>query len=196
MIAEGIRIDYNDLLRIKQHVAQTLGFADVHAIPAANGHSFFVEFGDCKSIPSVAYPCISHLFVLLDAHHPLLITDAELQGFVNDRAWPLLVGSPYVDILLRLFDSEIHELPGLTLKGLLESLGVIIYKHNIENVYLRHLQPQLKRAVSRVQEIMLKDIDYECRQVALSVLQSYIKKYQGSLRSFVQSVFLFLYNFR
>ncbi|KAF8831271.1 hypothetical protein HHX47_DHR1000685 [Lentinula edodes] len=185
MIAEGIRIDYNDLLRIKQHVAQILGFADVHAIPAANGHSFFVEFGDCKSIPSVAYPCISHLFVLLDAHHPLLITDAELQGFVNDRAWPLLVGSPYVDILLHLFDSEIHELPGLTLKGLLESLGVIIYKHNIENVYLRHLQPQLKRAVSRVQEIMLKDIDYECRQVALSVLQSYIKKYQGSLRSFV-----------
>ncbi|GAW10310.1 hypothetical protein LENED_012563 [Lentinula edodes] len=164
MIAEGIRIDYNDLLRIKQHVAQILGFADVHAIPAANGHSFFVEF---------------------DAHHPLLITDAELQGFVNDRAWPLLVGSPYVDILLHLFDSEIHELPGLTLKGLLESLGVIIYKHNIENVYLRHLQPQLKRAVSRVQEIMLKDIDYECRQVALSVLQSYIKKYQGSLRSFV-----------
>ncbi|KAH7871820.1 uncharacterized protein C8R40DRAFT_1256268 [Lentinula edodes] len=185
MIAEGIRIDYNDLLRIKQHVAQILGFADVHAIPAANGHSFFVEFGDCKSIPSVAYPCISHLFVLLDAHHPLLITDAELQGFVNDRAWPLLVGSPYVDILLHLFDSEIHELPGLTLKSLLESLGVIIYKHNIENVYLRHLQPQLKRAVSRVQEIMLKDIDYECRQVALSVLQSYIKKYQGSLRSFV-----------
>ncbi|KAJ4487923.1 hypothetical protein J3R30DRAFT_3280032 [Lentinula aciculospora] len=185
MIADGIQVDYNDLMRIKQQLARVLGFADVHAIPATNGHSFLVEFSDLKTIPSVAYPCISHLFVLLDAHHPLSITDAELQGFVNDHAWPLLVGSPYVDILLRLFDSKIHGLPGLTLKSLLESLAVVIYKHNIENVYLRHLQPQLKRAVSRVQEIMHEDIEYECRQVALSVVQSYIKKSQGSLRSFV-----------
>ncbi|KAJ3845083.1 hypothetical protein F5878DRAFT_655339 [Lentinula raphanica] len=185
MIADGIRIDYNDLLRIKQHTAQVLGFGDVHLTPALNGHSFFVEFGGLRSIPKMAYPCISHLFILLDAHHPLTITDAEIQGFVQNRAWPLLVGSPFVDILLRLFGSNLQELPGLTLKTLLESLGVVIYKHNIEGIYLRHLQGLLKTAISRVQEIMLKDIDYECRQVALSVVQSYIKKSQGSLRSFV-----------
>ena len=147
------------------------------------------EFGDIKSIPAFAYPCIGHLFVLLDAPHSLPISDAELQGFVNDRTWPLLVGSPYVDILLGLFTLTLEDillLPVLTLKSLLESLGVVVYKHNMENVYLRHLQPKLKRAVSRVMEIMLQDINYECRQVALSVVQSYIKKSQGSMRSFVQ----------
>lgn len=190
MIAEGVQIDYNDLSRIKQHVARVLGFDDVHAVPATSGHSFFVEFGDLKSIPAFAYPCINHLLVLLDAPHQLSITDAELQGFVNDRAWPLLVGSPYVDILLGIFNSgeDLIALPILTLKSLLESLGIVIYKHNIENVYLRHLQPQLKRAVSRAMEIMLQDINYECRQVALSVVHSYIKKSQGSMRSFVQYV--------
>ncbi|KAE9396073.1 hypothetical protein BT96DRAFT_997116 [Gymnopus androsaceus JB14] len=187
MIADGIPIEYNDLSRIKQHVARVLGFDDVHAVPATSGHSFFVEFGDLKSIPAFAYPCVNHLLVLLDAPHQLSITDAELQGFVNDRAWPLLVGSPYVDILLGIFNSgeDLIALPVLTLKSLLESLGVVIYKHNIENVYLRHFQPQLKRAVSRVMEIMLQDINYECRQVALSVVHSYIKKSQGSMRSFV-----------
>ncbi|KAF9075268.1 hypothetical protein BDP27DRAFT_1315801 [Rhodocollybia butyracea] len=188
MIAAGIRIDYNDLLRIKQHLTRVLGFDDVHAVPATNGHSFFVEFGELKEIPGYAYPCIGHLFILLDAPHPLSITDTELQGFVNDRVWPLLVGSPYVDILLGAFTLELDDLislPVLTLKSLLESLGAVVYKHNIENVYLRHLQPQLKRAISRVQEIMLQDINYECRQVALSVVQSYIKKSQGSMRSFV-----------
>ncbi|KAJ3801305.1 hypothetical protein GGU11DRAFT_741651 [Lentinula aff. detonsa] len=184
MIADGIRISYNDLMRIKQHAARVFGFEDVHAVPATNGHSFFIEFGELKSVPSFAYPCITHLFILLDAHHPLSITEAEFQGISNDRGWPLLVGSPCVDILLRLFETKIHELPGLMLKTLIESVGVVIYKHNIENVYLRHLQPQLKRAVSRIQEIMLKDIDYECRQIALSVVQSYIKRSQGSLRSF------------
>ncbi|KIK57795.1 hypothetical protein GYMLUDRAFT_228917 [Collybiopsis luxurians FD-317 M1] len=188
MIAEGIKIDYNDLLRIKQYVARVLGFDDVHAVPANNGHSFFVEFGDLKSIPPFAYPIISHMFALLDAPHTLSITDAELQGFVNDRVWPLLVGSPYVDILFGIFTLSLADLlllPVLTLKCLLESLGVVIYKHNIENVYLRHLQPHLKRAVSRVMEIMLQDTNYECRQVGLSVVQSYIRKSQGSMRSFV-----------
>ncbi|EEB93212.1 hypothetical protein MPER_08164, partial [Moniliophthora perniciosa FA553] len=100
---------------------------------------------------------------------------------------PLLVGSMFVDVLLGLFSTvkDFVSLPILTAKSLLESLSIVIYKHNFENIYIRHLQPNLKQAVTLTMEYMLEDTNYECRQLALLVVQAYIKKFHGTMRSIV-----------
>ncbi|KAG7452502.1 uncharacterized protein BT62DRAFT_879722 [Guyanagaster necrorhizus] len=188
MIAEGIKIEYNDVLRIKHHLVRALGFDKIALAPTSNGHTFFVEFGETKDIPEVAYPCVTELTVVLDAHHVLdLSTISTGIQESADSTTPLLIGAPYVDVCLGLFCTvrAPESLPVLVLKSMLEALGIVIYKHNFEKVYLRHLQQTLRRAVSRALELLLLDINYECRQLALSVVQAYIKRWHGSIRSFV-----------
>ncbi|KAK0459777.1 uncharacterized protein EV420DRAFT_1620288 [Desarmillaria tabescens] len=188
MIAGGIKIEYNDVLRIKHHLVRAFGFDKVSLAPAANGHTFFVEFGEAEEIPELAYPCVTELTVVLDAHHILNLNSLST-GIQEgaDSTTPLLIGAPYVDVCLGLFCTvrDLQSLPVLVLKSMIEALGIVIYKHNFEKVYLRHLQQTLRRAVSRALELLLLDINYECRQLALSVVQAYIKRWHGSIRSFV-----------
>ncbi|KAK7054868.1 hypothetical protein VNI00_003331 [Paramarasmius palmivorus] len=188
MIANGIYIDANSLLRIKQHVARVVGFEDVHAVPALNGLTFFVKFGRLVAVPRYALPCVSQLSSLLDSPHPAAIPSMEpsMKGG-NANSTPLLVGSLFVDVLLGLFSSvkDLLSLPVLTTKSLLESLCIVIYKHNFENIYIRHLQPNLKQAVTVAMEYMLEDTNYECRQLALLVVQAYVKRFHGTMRSII-----------
>ncbi|KAF5365590.1 hypothetical protein D9758_003325 [Tetrapyrgos nigripes] len=184
MISGNLRPDsYNVLARIKVHLARVMGFEGVRTVLDENGYTLRVIFGEVKILMS-SLPCIHQFPVLFDASHQFSVDD----GYVQDSSSPFLVGSPFIDILLGLFDSpdDIAALPVLTLKSMLESLGIVILKHNFEDIRIRLQQPALKRAVSRVMELMLRDINYECRQVALSTLQAYIKKWHGSLpRSFI-----------
>ncbi|KAG7092480.1 hypothetical protein E1B28_008832 [Marasmius oreades] len=184
MVANGILVDHNDLLRIKLHVARVFGFDDVHAVPAPNGLTFLVKFGKLVSVPQYAIPCISQLLPLLDSPHPAPLISIEPP---RGNTTPLLVGAVFIDVLLGLFSSakEITSLPILSVKSLLESLSVVIYKHNFENIYIRHLQPSLKQAVTLTLELMLEDINYECRQLALYVTQAYIRKFHGTMRSLI-----------
>ncbi|PBK96908.1 hypothetical protein ARMGADRAFT_1010439 [Armillaria gallica] len=188
MIAGGIKIEYNDVLHIKHHLVRAFGFDKVQSTPTSNGHTFFVEFGEAEEIPELAYPCVTELTVVLDAHHVLNLNSIST-GIQEsaDSTTPLLIGAPYVDVCLGLFCTvrDPESLPVLILKSMIEALGIIIYKHNFEKVYLRHLQQTLRRAVSRALELLLLDINYECRQLALSVVQAYIKRWHGSIRSFV-----------
>ncbi|KAK0483676.1 hypothetical protein IW261DRAFT_1464504 [Armillaria novae-zelandiae] len=188
MIAGGIKIEYNDVLRIKHHLVRAFGFDKVASVPTSNGHTFFVEFGEAEEIPELAYPCVTELTVVLDAHHVLNLNtiNTGIQESA-DSTTPLLIGAPYVDVCLGLFCTvrDPESLPVLVLKSMIEALGIIVYKHNFEKVYLRHLQQTLRRAVSRALELLLLDINYECRQLALSVVQAYIKRWHGSIRSFV-----------
>uniref|UniRef100_A0A0W0F9A2 Uncharacterized protein n=1 Tax=Moniliophthora roreri TaxID=221103 RepID=A0A0W0F9A2_MONRR len=188
MIANGIHIDSNDLLRIKLHLARILGFDDVHAVPAQNGLTFFVKFGQLNGIPRHALSCAAHLSSLLDSPYPaaMALMEPPMRGESANSA-PLLVGSMFVDVLLGLFSTvkDFVSLPILTAKSLLESLSIVIYKHNFENIYIRHLQPNLKQAVTLTMEYMLEDTNYECRQLALLVVQAYIKKFHGTMRSIV-----------
>jgi len=164
-----------------------IGFESVRTVLDENGFTLRVIFGEVKKISTFSFPCIQQLLVLFDAPNPLVVDDGyDVQA---NSLSPFLVGSPFIDILLGLFDSpdDLAALPILVLKSILESLGVVILKHNFEDIRIRLQQPALKRAVSRVMELMLRDINYECRQVALSTLQAYIKKWHGSLpRSFIQ----------
>ncbi|KAK0197058.1 hypothetical protein F5146DRAFT_1099379 [Armillaria mellea] len=180
-IAGGIKIEYNDLLRIKHHLVRAFGFDRVALTPTSNGHTFFVEFGEAEEIPEFAYPCVAELTVVLDAHHVLNLNSIST-GIQEsaDSSTPLLIGAPYVDVCLGLFCTvrNPESLPVLVLKSMIEALGIVIYKHNFE-------KRTLQRAASRALELLLLDINYECRQLALSVVQAYIKRWHGSIRSFV-----------
>ncbi|KAF7338262.1 hypothetical protein MVEN_02051500 [Mycena venus] len=181
MLADGIAINAFDLQKIKVALAKALGFADVSATPSANGQTIDVQFGDAQHIPEPSLPCVNELLTVLDAPHAI---NLELPG-ADATSSTLLVGSSFVDVSLNLFcTGDLLMLPVLTLKSLVESLGVIIYKHNFEHRRMRHLQATLRRAVQRALELMLDDISYEVRQLALSVTQAFIKRwpaYTGSI---------------
>lgn len=181
MIADGITISAFDLQKIKVALAKALGFADVTATPSINGQTIDVQFGDAQHIPDASLPCVNELLSVLDAPHGLSL---EVSG-ADSASSTFLVGSTFVDVSLNLFSTgDLLTLPVSTLKSLVESLGVIIYKHDFEHKRLKHLQPTLRRAVLRALELMLDDISYEIRQLTLSVTQAFIKRwppYTGSI---------------
>lgn len=197
MIANGVPIIFPDILRIKEHLVRALGFEDIALIPSVNGQTFFVEFGEVKGIPEVSLPCVNELLMVLDAPHPLDLASfgLGLQG-KDGSSLPLLVGSPYVDIALGLICTvtNLTTLPALTLKSMLDALTLSIYKHDFEKTLLRSLQRTLRRAVSRALDLLLEDVNFECRQQALSAVQAYIKRWQISPGPFVQYVVYFFDN--
>ncbi|KAJ7285806.1 hypothetical protein C8J57DRAFT_1431486 [Mycena rebaudengoi] len=151
MIADGIQINDFSFHKIKVYLAKAIGFTDVVAVTSSG--TFDVQFGDAGHIPDASLPCVNELLSVLDAPHPLTT---------------LLVGSTLVDLSLGLFcTADLLSLPVLTLKSMVESLGIIIYKHDFEHRRMKHLQPALRRAVLRALDLMLEDISYEIRQLAL-----------------------------
>ncbi|KAJ7219313.1 hypothetical protein GGX14DRAFT_435653 [Mycena pura] len=181
MIADGIAINSFDLQKIKAALVKALGFADVVVTPSTTGQSINVQFGDAQHIPDVYLPCVTELLSVLDAPHTVYL---EVSG-VDSVSSTYLVGSTLVDVALNLLcTGDLFSLPILTLKSLVESLGVCIYKHDFEHKRMKHLQPMLRRAVLRALELMLDDVSYEIRQVTLSTTQAFIKRwpaYTGSV---------------
>jgi hypothetical protein len=141
-----------------------------------------------REIPQLAFPCINELLPVLDAHHPVNLTLSGVGLHLeNGNSSPLLVGSIFVDVSLGIFCTvkDLSQLPVLTVKSMLEALCVIIYKHDFESKILQHLQQNLRRAVMRALELMLQDISYELRQLALSVTQAFIKRWHSFMGSLV-----------
>jgi hypothetical protein len=71
---------------------------------------------------------------------------------------------------------DICALPVLTMKNMLESLTIIIHKHDLDSRPLKHLPSHLRKALRRVLDLLLRDIGYEIKQLALSVIQACTKK--------------------
>ncbi|KAF7294902.1 hypothetical protein MIND_01028100 [Mycena indigotica] len=165
MIADGIPIDWFTIQKIKASFVKALGFADVTVTPSSTARGIDVFFGDAQAVPDTILPCLNELLPVLDSAH-----------VIKEQTY--LVGSTLVDVTFNLFcTGELHLLPVLTLKSLVESLGVIIYKHDFDHRSMKHLQPVLRRAVLRALDLMLEDVSYEVRQLALSATQAFIKRW-------------------
>lgn len=63
---------------------------------------------------------------------------------------------------------------------------IIIYKHDFDARPLQHLRKLLRHAVRRAMEITLQEISYEIRQMALSVVHAYIKRWPVIRDTFVR----------
>lgn len=179
MIADGVSIDVFSLLKVKFHLVMILGFSGATLVPAPSGHSFHVHYGDMKTISTHAMPCITGLMTLLDAYRPFDISPSAMTGAEDDVPMTLLVGSVFVDVFLSLFNEgeNLTSLPFVYSKALLQTLIIVIYKHDMDSSPLRHLREQLRRAVRRASDLLLLVISHELRLLALSVNHAYLKRW-------------------
>lgn len=196
MIEDGVNIDIFSLLKIKFHLAQVVGFRDVSIVPASNGHAFHVRLSDLDTIPAQSIPCVNQLPKVLDAPHSFDLAPSAMGGPYADDDTPfsLLVGAIFVEVSLAVFfhASDLLSLPVLTVKSMLESLMIVIYKHDLDIKPLKHLHGALMRAVRRAMELVSQDISYEIRQLALSVVQAYVKRWPTLRGVFILYVYCFI----
>ncbi|KAG6890677.1 hypothetical protein C0995_005049 [Termitomyces sp. Mi166 len=189
MIADGIPIDDFALLKIKSHLVNIIGFRDVLLVPSQVGRLFQVQFGEVSEIDDIALSCVNQFLTMMDASHPVDIPSSVMAGSsdLDERPTPVLVGSVFIDVFLTMFCSvkDLNSLPVLTRKNMLETLCIIIYKHDFESRVLKHLQQDLRHAVVRALECLDLDISYDLRQLALSVVNAFVKRWHSIMGSFI-----------
>jgi hypothetical protein len=181
MIADGIDIDIFSLLKIKLFLVKAIGFTDTSMVPSPSGNAFHVRFAAVDNIPDLAIPIVNALSGVLDAQHPYDLPSSAMGGIYadDDNPWRLLVGTIFVDVLLATFCSveNLLSLPDSTVKGMLESLMIIIYKHDLDSRPLKQYQNYLRRAIRCTLDLLLEATSYELRRLALSVVQACTKRW-------------------
>ena len=193
MIADGLPIDVSSALKLKNHAFSLFGFKDVaFASSGPNGHAFYVKHTGITEVTSWSCPCLSDLTLLFDSSHTILVAPAAMGSpYASEDEMParLLIGSIFVDILLDIFvqAQSLESLPPITLKNMLKALTIIIYKHDFDSKPLRHLQVNLRRAVRRTLDLLLDrgGLNYELRQLCLTVCQAFIKAWPNIVGVFL-----------
>lgn len=191
MISSGIDINLLTLLRLKRHLVHILGFSNISTPSTPASQVFCVAFEHTRHTDLDVSACMDELLPVLDASHPFSVVASAMTESLppNDAPASLLVGSIFVDVLLALItgseDSDLLDLPFLTIKRLIECLLVVMYKHDMGSRPLRHLQGDLRKAVRRVLNLVLSGISYELRQLSLTVAQTYIKLWPNISGGFV-----------
>ncbi|KAI0362213.1 hypothetical protein OH77DRAFT_1416438 [Trametes cingulata] len=192
MLSDGISIDINSLLKLKDHLARALGFAEVAMVTAGTSNAFYVRFSSLDAVPEVAYPCLNELMLVLDSPVPYDLPPSAMGGrFVDDEtASSLLIGSVFVDLFLETFiqHDDLEVLPAVTLKNMLKSMIIVIYKHDFDSRALKLFQPQLRKAVKRAQELLLTDLSYDIRQLVITLCHAFIKRWPHLTGNFVCDV--------
>lgn len=187
LIADGITVDGFTISKIRFHLAQALGFRKILAVPLPSRVAFHIQLGEPDKVPENAFPCIDRFFRLLDANHYVELPPSSLTGqtMQDDKPVTVLVGSVFLELFLSLFHTSrnLSRLPLVTVKNLLEALGVIIYKYDFESRLLRHLQRPLRDAISRVLDFLSENTSYVLCHLALSVAQAFVKRWHNLMGS-------------
>ena len=183
MIADGIEIDGFSLMKLNLQYLKITGFNEASITPAQNGHLFHMDFGNITDVPASAFPCIEELVHVVDAAHFVDLPHVAL-GFneeQEEKTSRVLIGAIFINPCLSMINNlpDLTRLPVMTLKSLLETLYILVHKYDFEDNLLRHLQPSLRRSVSRTIELLSEDISYELRQLSLSIAQVSIKKWRS-----------------
>ena len=189
MVAEGISIEVTSLLKLKDHLARTLGFTEVAMVSVGHSNNFYVRFSSLERVSDAAYPCLHELMITLDSAQPYNLVSSSMGGRHSDdeAAAPLLVGSIFVDLYLETFIQceELEKIAPLTLKNMLKSLIIIIYKHDFDSRPLKLYQPQLRKAVRRALDLLLEELSYDLRQLVLTACHAFIKRWPNLIGNFV-----------
>jgi hypothetical protein len=180
MMKNGVEIDLTSCLKFKLYLAKMVGFSGAQIISAFNGRAFSIHLDDFSGIPQQSLPCVNEFARVLDAPHPFDLPPSLMNSpfTEDDRPCRVLIGSIWMDVVLSAFCAidEPLKLPALTLKSLLEALMAMIYKHDFDSPALRHLDVLLRKALKKALDLLLIDLSYDLRQVALSVIETYIKR--------------------
>ncbi|KAG2054622.1 hypothetical protein BDR06DRAFT_982221 [Suillus hirtellus] len=180
MMENGVEIDLMSCLKFKLYLTKMIGFSGAQMVSAFNGRAFSVHLDGFSGIPQQSLPCVNEFARVLDAPHPFNLPPSLMNSpfTEDDRPCRVLIGSIWIDAVLGAFCAidEPLELPALTLKSLLEALMAMIYKHDFDSLALRHLDVLLRKALKKTLDLLLVDLSYDLRQVALSVIETYIKR--------------------
>lgn len=192
MIADGLSFEVSSALKLKGHALTLFGFRDVNLVSGGPlGNTFYVRHGGIINLASWSHPSLGDLALLFDASHHLLVTPSAMGSPFAEDDTPsrLLTGSIFVDIILDIFAQvqDIESLPPITLKNLLKAMVIVIYKHDFDSRPLRHLQASLRRAVRRIMDLFVDPVclNYELRQLCLTVCQSFIKAWPSFVGIFL-----------
>lgn len=181
MISDGINIDTISLLKIKEHLVRLLSFQDVKVLPSAGGAGYNIRFSNLADIPSYAEPCLSDLMLVLDCPQMANIASYAIseQSSEDDTPVSLLVGAIFVDVLLEVLmhSDSLLSMTFITVKNLLKSFTIVLYKHDLDNKLFRHIHASMRSAARRVLDIALSEVSYELRQLSLSIAQVFIKRW-------------------
>lgn len=169
------------LVALKVHFLRLL---DVLVDP--RGQSFYLQLREVEELPTLVLPCVQSLIYLFDSVHTVDLPPAY-GGMSEGKNPQVLVGAAFVDVLLAITAAvKDPALPILTAKGILESLCIVIYKHDFESANLKAMQPYLKRAITHTLDLVVQDTTYETRQIALSVVQGFVKRCSSFMGSIIQ----------
>ncbi|KAG1753463.1 hypothetical protein EDB19DRAFT_1903124 [Suillus lakei] len=180
MMKNGVEIDLTSCLKFKLYLAKIIGFSGAQMVSAFNGRAFSIHLDGFSAIPRQSLPCVNEFARVLDAPHPFDLPPSLMNSpfTEDDRPCRVLIGSIWMDVVLGAFCAidEPLKLPALTLKSLLEALMAMIFKHDFDSPALRHLDVLLRKALKKTLDLLLVDLSYDLRQVALSVIETYIKR--------------------
>ncbi|KAL0946866.1 hypothetical protein HGRIS_013032 [Hohenbuehelia grisea] len=188
LIASGLCTSHSTLLKVKFYLVRALGFLDVSVATAVDGSISRIDFIAVEEMKESVYPCIKELCSVLDASHSLPEPLPTQVFTVEQRNAPaLLVGSAFADVAIALIVSikDFNVIPVLTLKSTIEALAIIIYKHDLLDKRLEHLQLPLRKAMQPILELLHADGSYEVRQMALSVVQMFVRNCPAFTRHFI-----------
>ncbi|KAG1827253.1 uncharacterized protein BJ212DRAFT_1256361 [Suillus subaureus] len=180
MMKNGVEIDLTSCLKLKLYLAKMVGFSGAQMVSAFNGRAFSIHLDGFSGIPQQSLPCVNEFARVLDAPHPFDLPPSLMSSpfTEDDKPCRVLIGSIWMDVVLGVFCAidEPLELPALTLKSLLEALMAMIFKHDFDSPALRHLDVLLRKALKKTLDMLLIDLSHDLRQVALFVIETYIKR--------------------
>lgn len=179
MIADGVQVDTFSLIRVKFHLAVSIGFVNAKLLPAPSGTIWHVQLGELQKCNDYVLACVDGLLLLLDSNRYFALPVSAMTGSEDDSTVDVLIGSVMVDVFLGTFNDDwnVAKLPVLTQKTMLQALAIVVLKHDLDKQPLSHLQQAIRRAIRKVTDMLTMEISYELRHLCLSVLQSFLKRW-------------------
>ncbi|CAJ0851576.1 13743_t:CDS:10 [Entrophospora sp. SA101] len=182
MLANGIEMNLEQIIKLKYFVAHNLGFIDSR-IDNSNGVMSF-HFGEFRYVPDdftqnmMMVSILGNLKRVLDTPIYLNNDKEELEDGKASSENEMLAGGYFIEIVLAMFNSsaDMTSLSHLMLKTWIELLLIIVYKHKIENKYNRELEESLVSAMKKLSELLSKDITDENKQLIVELSSSLLKR--------------------
>ncbi|KAF8590616.1 hypothetical protein K439DRAFT_1382139 [Ramaria rubella] len=179
LIADKVEVDVVSLLKIKFILAKVFGFTNTSLQHVASGQTFHVHFEDLPLIQEDSFSCINPLMHVLDAPHQVILSPSSLGVTSNDAPVTGLVGDVFVDLIAKLWENAtiVQTLPYSALRGLLESMLLIIAKHELNSPSLNHLDELMCKAIKTVSELVTWECSYDIRHLCLAVMLAFLQGY-------------------
>ncbi|CAG8469401.1 8345_t:CDS:10, partial [Diversispora eburnea] len=164
MLANGIEINKEQIIKLKFVVVSNLGFTDYDFI---------------QNMMMIS--CLGNLKKVLD--RPIYLRNSnKTNNHINTEEIDLedeLAGGYFVDVIFSLINSSVDmsKLSHLMFKIWIELLLIVIYKHKIEDRRNRDFEETLANAMRKISELLLEDnITEENKQLTIELATSLLKR--------------------